>query len=437
MPKKAINRRELLKKTAGIAAGAVAFPYIVPGSALGKSDTVAPSNRIALGCIGTGKQGQYDISSFLQQPDVEVAAVCDCRKSERDDAIAIIQKHYGNKEIAEYKDFRELCANKNIDAMLIASTDHWHVLHALEAARSGKDMYLEKPLGMSVEEAQVLRKEIKRYSRVFQFGTQQRSDRNFRFACELALNGRLGKVHTIKVGVPPSVKSSIFEVVPVPKGTDYEMWLGPAPRAPYMREVVETTAPYVKHWWHISTYSLGWISAWGIHHIDIMQWGNGTELTGPVEVEGTGEFPDEGSCDCATSWDVKLKYANGVTVSFTDNGKNKQGVLFEGSDGRVFVNRGGIDADPKSLLSEKIGPEEINLPVSTNHQGNFIDCVKSRSKTVSSIEPSVCSEIVCQLADIATRTGRKLKWDPKEETFINDVQANNMLKRVMRSPWHL
>jgi len=437
MPKKIINRREFLKKTTGIAAGVAAFPYIVRSSALGKSGSVAPSNRITLGCIGTGEQGWYVMSNFLQMPDVEVVAVCDARKPKCDEAVEIIQKHYGQKEVAQYNDFRELCADKKIDAVLIATPDHWHVLHALEAARNGKDMYMEKPFGMSVEESQVLRKEIKRLGRVFQFGTQQRSDRNFRFACELALNGRLGKVHTIKVGAHPSIKSPNFPVVPVPEGTDYEMWLGPAPWAPYMHERVETDESWTKYWWHVSDYTLGWISGWGIHHLDIMQWGNGTEISGPVEVEGTAEFPDDGLCDCATSWDVKMKYSNGTRVLFKDSNQNKQGVVFEGENGWVFVNRGVLEANPKSLLSEKIEPNEINLPVSTHHQQNFIDCVKSRSKPVSPIESAVCSDITCQLSDIATRTGHKLKWDPQAEKFIGDELASGMLKRAMRSPWHL
>jgi predicted dehydrogenase len=437
MPQK-INRRRFLKKTTALAAGTIAFPYFVPSSALGKSGSIAPSNRIVMGCIGTGKQGQYVLGNFLQLPDAQVVALCDCRKSERDDALAVVKKHYGKADCALYNDFRELCARTDIDAVLIASTDHWHVLHALEATRTSKDMYVEKPLGLSVEQAQVLRKEIKRYGRVFQFGTQQRSDRNFRFACELALNGCVGKLHTIKVGVPPSIKTGYYPIVPVPPGIDYEMWLGPAPWAPYMKERIVTLGPdWHKLWWHISDYSLGWISGWGIHHIDIAQWGNATELTGPLEVQGTGVFPDEGLCDCATAWDVKMKYANGVTLDFTDNNQNPQGVRFEGSDGWVFVKRGAIDAHPKSLLTEKIGPNEIHLPASNHHQQNFLDAVKTRAKPVSPIDSAVCSEIVCQLADIATRTGRKLRWDPEKEKFIGDKLANGMLKRSMRSPWHL
>jgi predicted dehydrogenase len=437
MPQK-INRRRFLKKTTALAAGTIAFPYFVPSSALGKSGSIAPSNRIVMGCIGTGKQGQYVLGNFLQLPDAQVVALCDCRKSERDDALAVVKKHYGKADCALYNDFRELCARTDIDAVLIASTDHWHVLHALEATRTSKDMYMEKPLGLSVEQAQVLRKETKRYGRVFQFGTQQRSDRNFRFACELALNGRIGRLDTIKVGVPPSIKSGNFPIVPVPPGIDYEMWLGPAPWAPYMKERIVTLGPdWHKLWWHISDYSLGWISGWGIHHIDIAQWGNATELTGPLEVQGTGVFPDEGLCDCATAWDVKMKYANGVTLDFTDNNQNPQGVRFEGSDGWIFVKRGAIDAHPKSLLTEKIGPNEIHLPASNHHQQNFLDAVKTRAKPVSPIDSAVCSEIVCQLADIATRTGRKLRWDPEKEKFIGDKLANGMLKRSMRSPWHL
>ncbi|MHC4720743.1 MAG: Gfo/Idh/MocA family protein [Planctomycetota bacterium] len=433
----AITRRQFFKK-ATITAAAVSFPYVVRSSALGKAGSVAPSNRIVMGCIGTGKQGQYVMGNFLQQPRAQLVAICDCRKSQRGDALAIIKEHTGKADCASYNDFRELCARTDIDAVLIASTDHWHVLHALEAARTGKDMYLEKPIGMSVQQAQVLRKAIKRYGRVFQFGTQQRSDRNFRFACELALNGRIGKLHTIKVAVPPSIKTGHYPIVAVPPGLDYEMWLGPAPWAPYMEERIVTLGPdWHKLWWHISDYSLGWISAWGIHHIDIAQWGNGTELTGPVEVEGTGVFPDEGLCDCATSWNVKAKYANGVTLDFTDNNQNPQGVRFEGADGWVFVKRGAIDAHPKSLLTEEIGPDQIHLPLSNHHQQNFLDCVKSRGRPVSPIESAVCSEIVCQLADIATRTKRKLTWDAEKEKFTNDEQANTMLKRTMRTPWHL
>jgi hypothetical protein len=220
--------------------------------------------------------------------------------------------------------------------------------------------------------------------------------------------------------------------MPVPQGLDYQRWLGPASNVPYTPQRV------TNFWWfHISDYALGFLAGWGIHHVDIAQWGNGTELTCPVEVEGKGVFPKDGLCDCAINWDVNLKYANGVTVSFTDNSKNKQGVVFEGTDGWVYVRRGFIETQPALLLTERIGPNEIHLPVSNHHQKNLLECIKTRSQTVSPIESAVCSEIICHLSDIAMRLGRKLKWDAKKEGFVGDGQANRMLTRSMRKPWHI
>lgn len=429
---KIISRRQFIKHAAGAAAGTVGFPYLVSSSALGKAGSVAASNRIVMGFIGVGPRGRTVMGSFMWRPETEVVAVCDVKSLERQIALQQVDSHYSKKGCAGYNDFRELLARPDIDAVSIASTDHWHVLHAIEAARAGKDMYVEKPLGLSVEQGQILRETIKRYGNVFQFGTQQRSSHNFRFACELVLNGRIGKVHTIKVGSPASHGSENYPPMPVPDDLDYEKWLGPAPWAPYTENRVIND-----YWWHISDYALGFVAGWGIHHVDIAQWGNGTELTGPVEIEGTGVFPRDGLCDCALSWDVNLKYANGVAMSYTDNKHNKQGVVFEGTEGWIYVKRGFLDACPKSLLQEVIGPDEIHLPVGSNHQLNFLECVKSREKTVSPIEVAVRSDTVCHLSDIAMRLGRKLRWDPDKEQFINDGTANRMLKRAMRSPWRL
>jgi len=347
-----------------------------------------------------------------------------------------VDDHYGKKVCAAYTDFRELCGRDDIDAVVVASTDHWHVLHALEAVRSGKDVYCEKPLGMSVQQGQVLRKEVNRYNRVFQFGTQERSSRNSRFACEMVRSGRVGKIHKITVASRYSIVSENFPAMPVPDSIDYDLWLGPAPWAPYHPSRVSNS-----HWWHISDYALGWIAGCGIHTIDIATWGNGTDLTGPLEVEGIGEFPRDGSCNCATGWDVNLRFANGVTMNFTDGKRNPLGVKFEGPDGWVFVKEehlgGKPDASPKSLLEKPIGPDEVHLPVSNHHQRNFLECVKSRARTVAPVEVAVRSDTLCQLSDIAMRLGRKLRWDPEKEEFINDAQANRMLRRPMRSPWRL
>jgi predicted dehydrogenase len=291
---------------------------------------------------------------------------------------------------------------------------------------------------MSMQEITTLRSAVHRYGRVFQFGTQQRSMPNFRFACELVRNGRIGRLHTIRVSAPSGFAErtglASYAPEPVPNGFDYDLWLGPAPRAPYHPKRVISP-----HWFHISDYSLGYIAGWGIHHVDIAQWGNGTELTGPVEVRADAVFPDDDAlCDNPLSWDAELFYANGVRMHFTsDGGPNKHGILFQGDEGWVFVNRSEFDTHPKSLMQEKIRPGEIHLPVSEQHQRNFLDCVKTRSRTVCPIDVAVRSDTMCHLTHIAAHLGRRLKWDPEQEIFSNDSEANRRLRCAMRSPWHL
>ncbi len=430
---KRCSRRYFLKKVTGAAIATIGFPYVIRPSALGQ---VAPGNRIVLGFIAVGGRGSALLANFMELPDSQIVAVCDVKKPNRDNALNVVDKHYGKKVCTAYNDFRDLCARDDIDAVVVASTDHWHVLHALEAVRSGKDVYCEKPLGVSVEQGQVLRREVHRYGRIFQFGTQERSSRNSRFACEMVRSGRVGKIHTIKVGTRYSIEAENFPTMPVPDWLDYDLWLGPAPWAPYTANRVNNS-----HWFHISDYALGFIAGCGIHTIDLATWGNATDLTGPIEVEGTAVFSKDGLCDCAMSWDVNLKFANGVLMNFTDGEKNPLGVKFEGADGWVFVKEehlgGTVDANPKELLKKEIGPDEVHLPVSNHHQQNFLDCVKTRSQPVAPIDVAVRSDTLCQLSNIATRLGRKLRWDPDKEIFINDDQANRLLKRPMRSPWHL
>jgi predicted dehydrogenase len=359
----------------------------------------------------------------------------------RERAKQAVDTRYGNADCAVYQDFRELLGRGDIDAVCIATLDSWHVPHALAAVRAGKDVYVEKPLGMSIQEIKVLRDAVHRYGRVFQFGTQQRSSQEFRRACEIARNGRLGKVHTIQVGVHAGAAEragvKTYTAEPVPDWLDYDAWLGPAPWAPYT--TARLTYP---HWFHISDYSLGYVSGWGIHHIDIAQWGNGTESTGPVEVEGSAQFPaSDALCDNPLSWDTRMKYANGVELIFTGSGPEftgvRHGITFAGPDGWVWVNRGAIDAEPKSLLKETFGPDEIHLPVSTFHQGNFIDCVRTRQPTICNIDVAVRSDTVCQLAWCAFQLQRKLRWDPDQELFVNDPDANRKLTRPLRAPWRL
>ncbi len=433
------NRRQFIRTAARAASCAV--PFVVPAAALGRAGRIAPSERIIIGCIGVGNMGTADMRALMTLPDAQVVAVCDVNRTRRDAARQLVDAQYGGANCAAYNDFRELLDRRDIDAVNIASLDSWHVLHALAAVRAGKDVYVEKPLGMSINEIKVLRDAVHRYGRVFQFGTQQRSSQEFRRACEIALNGRVGKVHTIKVGVHAGAAErsglKTYTPEPVPDWLDYDLWLGPARWSPYT--TARLTYP---HWFHISDHSLGYVSGWGIHHIDIAQWGNGTELTGPVEIEGTARFPDDDAlCDNPLSWDTRMKYANGVNLIFTGSGPGfdgvRQGITFEGTDGWVWVNRGSMDAEPKSLRKEQVGPDEIRLPVSKFHQANFLECVRTRQKTISNIDVAVRSDTVCQLAWCAFHLQRKLHWDPDQEVFVNDPEANAKLTRPLRAPWHL
>lgn len=444
-----LSRREFLRSTAALG---LALPAYVPSSAFGAN---APSERIALACIGLGIQGTGNMRAFLQQRDVQVVSVCDVSERQRAKAKAVVDGHYGDTACATCNDFRELCARPDIDAVLIATPDHWHVRIGLEAARHGKHMYYEKPIGWSFRAAQVLRDAIHRYGVVFQFGTQQRSGRDFRFACELVRSGRIGRLHTILVGVPGGVTVPNLSSELVPKDIDYDMWLGPAPWAPYS---FERCRPYTHRpdkpwtqnystWYHISDYCIGFIGNWGIHHVDIAQWGHGTEQTGPVQIKGTGTFAHDGVADCVLNWQVENRFADGVTLVHMDNATSakhpdqvagfSQGILFKGTDGWVFVNRSQLDAYPKSLLQSEIGPDEIRLPRSSSHHRDFLEAIKTGRATVCPIDVAVRSNTICQLDDIAVRVGRPLKWDPETETIVGDPEATRMLTRPMRSPWHL
>jgi len=422
------------------ALGAVAVPQIIPASALGKDGGAPPSERIAVGCIGMGNRGPGLARGFLREKDARIVAVCDVFGRQREKAKHLVDRHYGDSACAVHNDFRELCSRPDIDAVVIASPDHWHVLHSLEAVRNGKDVYTEKALGLSLAEDKALRAACHKYGTVFQWGTQQRSGANFRFGCELIRNGRIGKLHTIEVGVPHDFAFPNQPTQPVPNDLDYNMWLGPAPWAPYTWQRCRPWSRKESYsiWYHISDYCLGGIGGyWGIHHLDIAQWGHGTDHTGPVEVEGTATFPADGLADCAVRWKVRHKYADGVTMIYTDNKQNRQGVVFRGSEGWVYVKRGHIDAHPKSLLRSQIAPGEIHLYRSPGHHRNFLDCIKTRKQTVCDIDTAVRSDTLSHLTDICTRLGRKIRWAPDTEEIIADTEAGRMLTRSMRGPWHL
>jgi predicted dehydrogenase len=442
---------------------AAAFPTIIPASAIGKDGAAAPSNRVAVGVIGCGPQGRGDMGSFLNQKDCQVVAVCDVKTDQLEPARTAVNSRYENQDCRTYHDFHELLARKDIDACLIATPDHWHVLAALAAVNAGKDVYVEKPLAVSLEEGQALRAAVRRQKRVFQFGTQQRSSRVFRQACELARNGLLGKLRHINVWAPGSAPGGSREVVSVPPELDYDLWQGPVPFQPYTQDRCSAESTK-KTWWFISDYALGFVAGWGIHPLDIALWGAGDLMDGTVTVEGRGNYRfAEGVCDTASIWEVDYQFASGLTVKFVGvpNGHNNgadtgepflhgeewkarygkissHGTAFEGADGWAEVHRGGINLKPESLLDTTVDLLKIKLPISSNQAGNFIDCVKSRAETVSPIESAVKSDAMCHIADIAMRLGRKLTFDLKNEHFVGDDAANRRLRaRPMRKPWKL
>ncbi len=421
-----MQRREFLRT----AAGAAGVPF------------VTPSDKIVMGFIGVGGMGSEHLRAFTAQPDVRVAAICDVRQANRERAKQYVDSHYGDSACAEYRDFRELLARKDIDAVLIAVPDHWHVLVGLEAARQGKDMYYEKPMGVSLAEGQAMRTAVRRHGVVFQFGTQQRSDQRFRLACELVRNGRIGQLQSIMLGSASYTQVPNQPTEPVPPGFDYDMWLGPAPWAPHC------TLRCTRQFTLLYDYSLGCIGgAWGVHDTDIAQWTVDADHTGPVEVEGIGHFPADGFYDTAPAWDVEHRYANGVKLLNMDRatalkraGQFKMigmGLLFVGSEGWIAISRQGMNTEPPSLASTRFGPNDVRLPHSRDHRRNFLEAVRARRDPISNIEAAVRSDTVCQQADIAMRLQRKLRWDPVKEVFTDDEQANRMLSRPMRSPWHL
>ncbi len=439
----AITRRQFLKGSAAVATStALLGPTIVPASVFGAE---APSNRITIGCIGVGRQGMADMRDFMGLPAAQIVAVCDVDAKRLENAKKAVETHYSRqssggafKGCKTYGDFRELVAQADIDAVSIVTPDHWHALPAIAAAKAGKDIFLEKPLTLTVEEGRILSDTVRRYNRVFQVGSQQRSDTRFRQACELARNGRIGKIHTVKVGFGTDPGTGPEPTMPVPDNLNYEMWLGPAPWEPYTEKRVHPQVGYDRPGWlRIADYGAGMITGWGAHHNDIAQWGLGTEYTGPVEIEGQTEYPKDGLWDVHGPFRIEYTYANGVKVICADEGKVEGGITFEGDEGWVWVTRGQIDAEPKSLLTSTIGPNDIQLYKSSHHKGNFLDCVKSRAETIAPVEVAHRSCTVCLLGEIAMRLGRKFKWDPGKERFTNDDQANRMLARTMRSPWHL
>jgi predicted dehydrogenase len=453
-----LGRRRFLQGAAATSVGALAFPSIVPASARGGAGGVPPGDKIAVALIGAGPQGQAVTKGFLAEEDARVVAVCDVKSDQLQAACELVDAHYRDRSCATYADFREVVGRSDVDAVIVATPDHWHVLVALAAVRAGKDVYLEKPMGLSVAEDQALRAAVRETGRVFQFGTQQRSSAFFRRACEVVRNGRIGKLRHVNVWCIGSVPGGSTAVVPVPPGLDYDRWLGPAPFKPYREDLCSADSAR-KTWWFNSDYALGFIAGWGVHPLDIAFWGHPEMTSGPLEVGGTATIPSEGACDTATTWDVDFRFANGVTMNYRGlpisanvpevTSKVRlwperyvrtcdHGTAFEGSDGWVHVDREHVASEPAGLVREDEEAYAVKLPRSTYHAQDFLEAVRGRRPAVSNIEDSFQADVLCHLGNIATRTGRRLTWDPLHERFLDDDGANRLLAcREMRAPWKL
>jgi hypothetical protein len=425
-----LTRRHFLK-SAGALGAAVAFPTIIPGSVLGAN---APSKRVALGHIGVGGQGGGVMSGLLGLPQGTSVAVCDPFKDRREQAARQVEQRYADrraqgsyKGCRAYRDFRELLACDDIDAVVVATPDHWHVPIAIAAVRAGKDVYVEKPLGISMEHDKAMREAVHQCQAVFQYGTQQRSfDQHCGFAAELVRNGYIGDLKAVHVIAPNGETGGQAVPQPVPEGLDYDLWLGPAPVTPYTTDRVIGTGR-----WHIYDYAIGFIAGWGAHPLDIAHWGCPHI---PVEYEGSGRIPTDGLFDTVVDWNVRGRYAGGAEYTLKTGGDL---TTFVGTKGWVAAGRGRgtLRAEPASLLSVKIKPEEIHLLQENNHYGDFLNCVLTRRTPVSNIDSAVQSDFMSHLGDIAVRTGRKIRLDPAKEQIVGDDAAARMMKRTMRAPW--
>jgi len=383
-----------------------------------------------MGFIVTGKQDGGLLQNFLNHPDTQVLAVCDVDTTRREHFRKLVDDHYrvkGNTEYkgcAEFKDFRELLARKDIDVVVIATPDHWHAYIAVEACKAGKDIYCEKPLSLTIHEARAMVNAVRKHERVFQTGSMQRSSKEFRKACELVRNGRLGKIKQVVVDVGgPSVPCDLPEETMEP-GLNWDMWLGPAPMRPYNSVLSPRGVhDFFPNWRNYREYSGGMMTDWGAHHFDIAQWGLGMDDSGPVEI-----IPLE---DPKATNGLRYIYANGVEMLHGDSG----GILFIGTEGKILVNRGKFEATPAALGEEPLGENAIHLYNSYNHGKDFLDCVRSRKKPICDVEIGCRSVTVCHLGNLAYWNHRRLKWDPAKEKFIGDEEANQWLDRPKRGPW--
>ena len=437
--------------------GAAGFPSIVPASVLG---TNSPGNRINIGAIGNGRISRgHDLPGLWKHDSARIMAACDLDSARVADARTLINGYYSKKTgkpyegVTTYTDYQELLANRDVDAVVISTPDHWHAIIAIRAVQAGKDVYLQKPASLTIAEGRALSDAVHHSGRIFQIGSQQRSSPQFRYAAELVRNGRIGQLKTVEVGLPGDPSGDDEPVMPVPKNLNYDMWLGSTPVVPYTEKRVHPQSGFDRPGWlRCEQFGAGMITGWGAHHIDSAHWGMDTEFTGPIEVWGSAEFPKKGLWDVHGPFRTEAVYANGVHMIVSGDFPN--GIKFIGTEGWIFVSRGNetvtasdpvsklkdaqalSSGDPK-IITSAIGPNEIHLYESKDHHGNWLECVRSRQQPIAPVEVAHRACSACLIHHMAMKAKRKLHWDPLKERFKNDDEANALLSRPQRPPYVL
>jgi len=416
------TRREVIQA----ASASLAVPYFLTSNALGNADTPPASERLRFAAIGVGNQGSGNLGAVL----ADCVAVCDVDKTRLAAAQARVEKVTG-KKCAAFTDYRKVLEMKDVDAVLITTPDHWHALPTVHACEAGKDVYIEKPLSLTVAEGRAMTNAARKYKRIVQTGSQQRSSKEFRLACELVRSGRIGKLKTVRVGIPGNnFKGPAVPDAAAPGELDYEMWLGPAPERPYN---VNRVHYKFRFFWD---YSGGQMTNFGAHHLDIAQWGLGMDASGPVSVENTAapKFHKDNWYEVPDFCEVTLTYADGVKVIVGQG--QKSGATFEGEKGTIHVNRGKLESNPAEIIKEPLKEGDVHLYTSKGHHADWKECIKTRKLPICDVEIGHRSATVCHLANIAIRSGKKLTWDPIKETF-GDAELDKWLSRPYRAPWTL
>ncbi len=457
----AVSRRGFIKTFGkGVVSSSIlvsGFPAIVPTAVFGKT---SPSNRINIGAIGNGRISRiHDLPGVWKYDHAQIMAVCDLDSNRMEDAKSLVNRYYAKKTgktydgVTGYLDYRELLKNKDVDAVVVSTPDHWHALIAIHAVEAGKDVYLQKPASLTIAEGRALSDTVHRSGRIFQIGSQQRSSPQFRYAAELIRNGHIGQLKTVQVGLPGDPAGDEQPEMPTPKNLNYEMWLGSTPYVYYTEKRVHPQTGYDRPGWlRCEQFGAGMITGWGAHHVDSAHWAMGTEYTGPIEVSGWGEFPAKGLWNVHGRFRTEGLYANGVRMIISGDFPN--GIRFEGTQGWVFVSRGNesvtssdpvaklkdaqaLSASDPKIITSVIGPDEIHLYVSADHHGNWLECIRTRQQPIAPVEVAHRSCSTCLLHHIVMKLKRKLDWDPIKERFKNDDEANAMLSRSQRQPYTL